>query len=64
VADSRISEVRVEGPSLELEHSKIQVEPLETLLQWSVVLVVVEQVGLRFRPIRPIPRGVDLLLMG
>ena len=54
----------MEGPSLELEHSKIQVEPLETLLQWSVVLVVVEQVGLRFRPIRPIPRGVDLLLMG
>jgi hypothetical protein len=61
VANSPISEVQAEA--LELEHNKMQVEPLETLLQWSDVQVVVEQVGLRFRPIRPIPRGVDPLLM-
>ncbi len=57
-----ISEVRVEA--LELEHNKIPVEPLETLLQWSDVQVVAEQVGLRFRLIHPIPRGVDPLPMG
>lgn len=59
--NTRISEVRVEAS--ELEHNRMQVEPLEILLQWSDVPVVVERVGLRSRPIRPIPRGVDPLLM-
>lgn len=58
---TRTTEVRVEA--LELEHNKMQVEPLETLLQWSDVEVVAEQVGLGFQPIHPIPRGVDPLLM-
>jgi hypothetical protein len=57
-----ITEVRAEAS--ELEHNKIPVEPLETLLQWSDVQVVAEQVELRFRPIHPIRRGVDLPLMG
>lgn len=47
----------------ELEHNRMQVEPLETLLQWSDVQVVAEQAGLRFRPVHPIPRWVDPLLM-
>ncbi len=57
-----ILEVRAEA--LELEHNKIPVERLETLLQWSGVQVVAEQAGLRFRLIHPIPRGVDPLPMG
>lgn len=61
VANTRISEVRVEV--LELEHNRMQVEPLEILLQWSDVPVAVERVGLRSRPIRPIPQGVDPLPM-
>jgi hypothetical protein len=61
---TRISEVLAEGPSQELEHNKMQVEPLETLLQWSDVQVVAEQAGLHFRPIHPILRRVDPLLMG
>jgi hypothetical protein len=58
---TRISAVPAEA--LELEHNKMQVEPLETLLQWSGVQVVAEQAGLRFRPVHPIPRWVDPLLM-
>lgn len=62
VVYTRISEVRAEAS--ELEHNKMQVEPLETLLQWSDVQVVAEQAGLHFRPIHPIRRWVDRLPMG
>ena len=58
-AGSRITEVQVEVEQ-EQEHSKMQVGPLETLLQWSDVPVVVERVELGFLPIRPIPLGVEV----
>ena len=45
---------------LEREHSKVRLELVEILLQWSDVLVAVEQVRVRSRPIRLILQGVEL----
>ena len=49
---------------VEQEHSKIRLESAETMLQWSDVLVVAEQVQVRFQPIRLILQGVDPPQMG
>ena len=48
----------------EPEHSRLSVEAPETMLRWQGVQAVAEQVELRFRPIHPIPRGVDRVPTG